>query len=75
MDSISASSNNLVNLQNMGNHLQPLNEYRPISLIGSIYKIIPKVMATRLNLVLGKVISHNQTAFLSKRKILDGVLR
>ncbi|GJU47055.1 putative RNA-directed DNA polymerase [Tanacetum coccineum] len=51
-----------------------LSDYRPISLIGSMYKILSKVLAARLSRVIHKLISPNQTAFLKGRKILDGCL-
>lgn len=51
-----------------------LDDYRPISLIGCLYKILAKLLANRLRKVIGSVISNTQTAFLSGRQILDGVL-
>lgn len=51
-----------------------LKDYRPISLIGCIYKIIAKILAKRLAKVLPSVISECQSAFLGHRQILDGVL-
>jgi hypothetical protein len=53
---------------------QRLNDYRPISLVGSLYKILAKVLANRLRLVIGSVISEPQTAFVKGRQILDGIL-
>lgn len=53
---------------------QGLNGFRPISLIGCIYKIIAKILAIRLKGVLSGVISKSQTTFVHGRKILDGVL-
>lgn len=53
-------------------HPQSMLEYRPISLIGSMYKIVAKLLALHMNKVLGKVISNYQTAFLPGRQILDG---
>lgn len=47
---------------------------RPISLIGSVYKIIAKVMARRLKAVVGKLIGDEQSAFIQGRSILDGVV-
>jgi exonuclease III len=55
-------------------HPQALSDYRPICLVSSLYKILSKVLATRLKKVLGKLISKIQTAFLPDRQILDGVL-
>lgn len=55
-------------------HPQSLSEYRPISLIGSMYKIVAKLLASRLKGCLGKVISNCQSAFLPRRQILDGVV-
>ncbi|KAJ0578963.1 putative RNA-directed DNA polymerase [Helianthus annuus] len=51
-----------------------LGEYRPISLVGAINKVVSKVLANRLKKVLGTVISDNQSAFLSGKFILDGPL-
>ncbi|GMP75173.1 hypothetical protein CsSME_00032357 [Camellia sinensis var. sinensis] len=49
-------------------------DYRPISLVSSMYKIIDKVLSRRLRQVFPKFISEVQTAFLSGRFILDRVL-
>nr|GEY93995.1 RNA-directed DNA polymerase, eukaryota [Tanacetum cinerariifolium] len=46
--------------------------YRPISLIGSLYKVVIKVLVTRLSLVISDLISDVQTTFLPNRQILDG---
>jgi hypothetical protein len=55
-------------------HPQSLSEYRPICLVSSLYKLLSKVLAARLKIVMGKVISKVQSAFLPQRQILDGVL-
>lgn len=39
-----------------------------------MYKIISKLLAGRLKLVIGKLISHNQTVFLANRNMLDDML-
>ncbi|XP_028100123.1 uncharacterized protein LOC114299551 [Camellia sinensis] len=51
-----------------------LSDYRPISLVGSMYKIIAKLLANRLKSIMPHIISEPQSAFLSGRNILDGVL-
>ena len=48
--------------------------FQPISLVGGVYKILAKVLASRLRLVLGKIISAPQNAFILNRQILDFVL-
>nr|GFC95118.1 RNA-directed DNA polymerase, eukaryota [Tanacetum cinerariifolium] len=48
------------------------SDYRPISLIGSLYKVITKILATRILLVMSDLISDVQTTFLPNRQILDG---
>ncbi|GJV67471.1 putative RNA-directed DNA polymerase, eukaryota, reverse transcriptase zinc-binding domain protein [Tanacetum coccineum] len=51
-----------------------VNDYRPISLINIHYKIIAKVLANRLAKVMDKIVSQEQSAFISGRQILDGPL-
>ncbi|MCH83336.1 endonuclease/exonuclease/phosphatase family protein [Trifolium medium] len=53
---------------------QKLNDFQPISLVGSVYKILAKVLANRLRLVIGSVIGEAQSAFVKDRQILDGIL-
>ncbi|KAJ0599187.1 putative RNA-directed DNA polymerase [Helianthus annuus] len=53
---------------------QELSNFRPISLVGSIYKIIAKVLANRLKAVLREVVSQTQCAFVGGRNILDSPL-
>lgn len=51
-----------------------LNDYRPISLVGCIYKVLAKMLAERLGKVMHSIISNSQTTFLKGRIILDGVV-
>jgi hypothetical protein len=48
--------------------------FRPISLLGSMYKMVAKVLASRLGVVMGKLISKNQSTFIKGRLLVDGVL-
>ncbi|GJX38579.1 RNA-directed DNA polymerase, eukaryota [Tanacetum coccineum] len=49
-----------------------VKDFRPISLIGSIYKIIAKLLANRLVTVLDGLPNEVQSAFIANRQILDG---
>ncbi|GJT08929.1 RNA-directed DNA polymerase, eukaryota [Tanacetum coccineum] len=49
-----------------------VNDFRPISLIGCIYKVVTKVLANRLVSVIGDLVSDTQSAFIAGRQILDG---
>ena len=51
-----------------------IKDFRPISLVNGVYKIISKVLANRLGVVLGKIITKTQNAFVKGRQILDSVL-
>jgi len=53
---------------------QSLEEYRPISLVGCVYKILTKLLSNRIKKVIEKVINGTQSAFLSNRGLLDSVL-
>lgn len=49
-------------------------DFRPVSLIGSIYKLISKILASRLQRVMPYIISENQFALTQGRKIADCIL-
>nr|GEY26408.1 RNA-directed DNA polymerase, eukaryota, reverse transcriptase zinc-binding domain protein [Tanacetum cinerariifolium] len=49
-----------------------VKDFRPISLIGSLYKIIAKILANRLAGVLGDIVNEVQSAFVADRQIFDG---
>ena len=53
---------------------EDLKDFRPISLVGSLYKLLAKVLANRLKKVMGKIVSKSQNAFVEGRQILDASL-
>ena len=51
-----------------------IEDFRPISMVGCIYKIIAKILSSRLKDVITPLIDESQNAFVRNRQILDGVL-
>ena len=51
-----------------------LGDYRSISLVGCVYKLIAKIIANILKGVQENVIDKKQSAFLDRRGLLDSVL-
>lgn len=51
-----------------------IKDFRPISLVTGVYKILAKILANRLREVLGETISPAQGAFVKDRQILDVIL-
>ncbi|GKV46638.1 hypothetical protein SLEP1_g53612 [Rubroshorea leprosula] len=51
-----------------------LKDFRPISLIGCMYKLLAKVLANRLKVVMPEIIGEAQSAFVGGRQLVDSVL-
>ena len=51
-----------------------IKDFWPISLVGSVYKLLYRVLVNRLKVVLDNLISKSQNLFVGGRKILDSVL-
>jgi hypothetical protein len=51
-----------------------LKDFRLISIVSEIYKIISKVLANKLRLVMNNIISTLQNSFVKGKQILDSVL-
>ena len=54
--------------------VEDLKDFRPISLTGSIYKLIAKALANRLKNVMNKLVNSAQNAFVEGRQVLDASL-
>jgi len=52
-----------------------LFDFRPISLVSSLYKIIAKVLLIRLRKVMNKVSSLSQGAFVKGRQIMNDIFK
>ena len=50
--------------------VEDLRDFRPISLVGGLYKLLAKVLANRLKKAVGKVVSSAQNAFMREHKFL-----
>ena len=53
---------------------ESLNNYRPISLCNTVYKVISKIIVGRIRPLISKLISPVQTAFVPCRKGIDNVV-
>ena len=53
---------------------EDLKDFRPISLVGSLYKLLAKVLANKIKKDMRKVILKSQNIFVEGRHILDAIL-
>ncbi|KAL4586081.1 hypothetical protein LXL04_010712 [Taraxacum kok-saghyz] len=51
-----------------------LRDFRPINLLGCMYKTVSKVLTLRLKAVMHKLVGREQSAYIAGRSILDGPL-
>jgi hypothetical protein len=51
-----------------------LGDFRLISLLGCLYKIVAKVLTARLARVMDSIVANTQSAFLKERQLVDGVV-
>ena len=56
-----------------GKDLRFLKNWRPISLLNTDYKILAKLLATRLQPILPDIISKDQSAYIKGRSITDNI--
>ncbi|GLJ40989.1 hypothetical protein SUGI_0848590 [Cryptomeria japonica] len=54
--------------------LDSFNDFRPIALCNTLYKLLTKTLAARLQKLLPFIISEEQTGFVADRSIYDGVI-
>ncbi|CAL1377152.1 unnamed protein product [Linum trigynum] len=54
--------------------VETMRQLRPISLYQFFYKVITKIMATRLASLLPEIVSEGQNGFIKDRQIIDNIL-
>lgn len=50
--------------------VEVLKDFKPINLIGGLYKLLARVLANKLQNLVEKVVSHYQHAFVEGRQFL-----
>lgn len=67
-------NNTVINLIPKSSHAESVGDYRPIACCNTIYKVISKMLCSRLKLVLPSIIAMNQSAFVAGRTIVQNIL-
>ena len=57
-----------------GGGAEDFKDFRPISLVCSLHKLIAKVLANRMKKIMGRLVNKAQKAFVKGRQILDAPL-
>lgn len=65
-------SKSLISLISTIKSLVSLNNFRLISFLGQVHKLVARVLTTRLRLVIDKLVRHTQTDFIRGHNIYDG---
>ncbi|PKU70465.1 Putative ribonuclease H protein [Dendrobium catenatum] len=68
------AKNTVVALIPKSPHASSVNDYRPISLCNTFYKIIAKLLANRMKMVMPYIIHPAQTGFIKNRIITDNII-
>lgn len=55
-------------------HPSSFKEFRPISMVGCLYKIVAKLLTNRLKQVINSLVGPLQSSFIKDRPIMDGAL-
>ncbi|MCO5588390.1 hypothetical protein L7F22_042345 [Adiantum nelumboides] len=67
-------SSGLISLIPKGGDASTLRQWRPITLMSSVYKILARLITARLRPWLSDLIHLSQTSFVQDRSILDNVV-
>ena len=56
------------------NNSMEMRDYRPIACCNVLYKVVSKILANRLKVILPRIVSANQSAFVQGRLLMENVL-
>ena len=64
----------LIILLPKGSNPRKVRDFRPISLLGGVYKIVAKVLANRIRLLIPKLVHPNQAGFVHGHSLAESCL-